>query len=342
MTLHIADVGACSPLGLTASVNEAEIAAGTIHIVEVNVEDPAGKPVRASRLGRIAPRRNRTRRMAALAGQAARDCLDRLPTSSRWEFALFIGLPAAQSGGSVDAEYILSRIKKSTAGRAEIKTRPEWCFPLGRAAFFHALDTACRHVDNLGGWALAGAVDSLADPTTLTFLALSGRTLGFNPDGIIPGEAAAFALVGREELRIPSGGCLKVLAHSVGEESRNFKQNLPNLAAGLTGVFRSLRRNAERGHWRPSHMISGQTGERFYAKEFCNAYLRNARLAPEPLSMSLTAEWLGDCGAAAGAAAVVAARSWLRHRADRPSDQSRVLTYACSDEGAIGACVLEG
>ncbi len=43
----VAEVGLCTPLGLTAAVSVAEMAAGTLRFAETEVSDAAGEPVRA-------------------------------------------------------------------------------------------------------------------------------------------------------------------------------------------------------------------------------------------------------------------------------------------------------
>src|SRR5690606_26668087 len=68
----------------------------------------------------------------------------------------------------------------------------------GRGAFFVALEAAqrallARDCDT----ALVGAVDSLCAPGPLERLARERRLLGPDPEGVIPGEGAAFLLLAR-------------------------------------------------------------------------------------------------------------------------------------------------
>ncbi len=338
MTPQVLAVGLCSPLGLDAEVNQVEFAAGSLRFGETGVLDLDREPVRAAFMSRKWDGRTRTARLAALAARALRDCVRHLDPRRAGEVPLFLGLPAPTSGGGVAVRPLLAKLARSMPPGATLQAAPEQLFAEGRTAFFRALEAACRWVEVRGGVALVGAADSQCDRRTLTHLARAGRTLGFNPDGLIPGEAAGFVLVGREGALPEVGPALRVVASASGQEARHFLQDEPNLAAGLTAVFRSLWREAEAGGWRADYLISCQTGEGFWANEFGLAYLRNGRLFPEPLRGNLTAEWLGDVGAAAGVVALVAAQDWVRRHGGR----KRVLLYGCSDEGLIGACIVEG
>jgi 3-oxoacyl-[acyl-carrier-protein] synthase-1 len=83
-------------------------------------------------------------------------------------------------------------------------------------------------------------------------------------------------------------------------------------------------------------VLSCQTGEGYWAKEFAQAYLRNAALFPEPLQVEELATTLGDVGAAAGALQVGYGLHLLKKRGG-----GRALVYGSSDTGGVGACVLE-
>jgi 3-oxoacyl-[acyl-carrier-protein] synthase-1 len=90
------------------------------------------------------------------------------------------------------------------------------------------------------------------------------------------------------------------------------------------------------------HILSCQTGETFWAQEFNHAYLRNAPLMPEPLTVGWVAESLGDVGAAAGALQFGSALHLLKRLEPTQGDAARVLIYGCADAGQIGACIVEG
>lgn len=89
-------------------------------------------------------------------------------------------------------------------------------------------------------------------------------------------------------------------------------------------------------------VVSAQPQQRWWAREFAHAYLRNAALLPEPLRTTSPGLGLGELGAAAAAAALAAAVWELHPLVARPgaSVHERALVYACADEGSQGACLL--
>jgi len=185
----------------------------------------------------------------------------------------------------------------------------------------------------------------MCDRKSLAHLARAGRCLGPGvPDGILPGEGAGFILLASAESvrqrRMETQGW--VVGCALSREPHSFIQRKPNMAEGLTDAFRRLRLDPMAGTRRVNHVLSCQTGENFWAQEFNYAYLRNAPLMPEPLTMNQIAESLGDVGAAAGAIQFGSGLHLLGGLELAPGEMARVLVYGCSDAGHVGACVIEG
>ncbi|MFO0888045.1 MAG: beta-ketoacyl synthase N-terminal-like domain-containing protein [Isosphaeraceae bacterium] len=339
----VLSVGLCTPLGLSTRVCQVEIEAGATRFQETAVLDDEGVPVRASVLNRIRHGLRRIHRVKALATCAIRECVQPLDPGRRWKLPLFLGLPAPRSGGSLATGRLTSRLRRAVGPHIKLELNKSQLFPDGRAAFFRALSSAVEMLE--GGSAplvLVGAVDSYCDMTSLVYLSSLGRHLSpSNCDGVIPGEGAGFVLLGRDESLTAPGPRMRVLACCVDMEARHFLQEEPNLGDGLTRVFRALRQHPLTGGQRVDRLLSCQTGETFWAREFAMASLRNGALMPEPLRGDLVAETLGDVGAASGAIQVGVAQAWLRMRAgQQPAPQ--VLIYACSDAGLVGGCVVAG
>lgn len=340
---RVLSLGVATPLGLGTKINQTEIAAGSMLVTETKILDPMGTPIRTARIPMIHADKKRAVRMAGLGRKAVRECLRVLDKRKSWDLPLFLGLPGARSGGLVDANALLERLRTAMPPTMRLNVSDTQIFATGRAAVFEALKVAVDWLDSgAGKLALVGGIDSMCDVASLTYLGKSGRALGAaNPDGVIPGEAAAFILLGRDDILPSASSGMRVVACAIGQEARHFSQTQPNLAAGLTKVLRDLRSDKEVSRRRPDYLLSCQTGETFWAKEFTMAYLRNATIIPEPLRASLIAEWLGDVGAASGAVLVAIAEGWLRKQAELPDPPKRVLIYGCSDDGPIGACVVE-
>ncbi len=343
--LAIIGLGLCTPLGLTARATQVEMAAGTVRFFETEVLDGAGEPVRASVLTLLEPELTRTERMTALAITALQESLKGTASLEIERLPLLLALPEPESGASFDQKAMLGALHGAVAPiRLEISEGT--LFPEGRAGFFRALAEASRLLKSRKApWVLVGGVDSLCDPGSLTHQSRAGRTLGPSTrDGILPGEGAGFFLLGSglpsERRGLSPRGW--IVSCALSREPNAFLQRKPNLAEGLTDAFRQLRQHPIAGTRRVNHILSCQTGESFWAQEFNYAYLRNATLMPEPLTVSLVAESLGDMGAAAGAVQLGSALHQLTKLEPPHGEAARVLIYGCADAGQVGACIIEG
>ncbi|WP_181234152.1 beta-ketoacyl synthase N-terminal-like domain-containing protein [Enhygromyxa salina] len=185
--------------------------------------------------------------------------------------------------------------------------------------------------------ALVGGADSLVTTDELQQLARDNILLGkSNPDGLIPGEGAAFFLLAR---RGEPGALATIETVALGQELEPRSMGGPPRAAGLTRLFAQLRGT---GAARAEVVVSALAYQRWWAREFSHAYLRNAALMPEPLVAVAPSSGLGDLGAAAGGVALATA-VWEFHplvarRGARVLD--RALVYGCTDSGTLGACLL--
>jgi len=338
-------LGLCTPLGLTARTTQVEMAAGTVRFFETDVLDDSGEPVRASMLTLLEPELTRTERMTALAMTALQESMKDVASLGIDRLPLLLALPEPGSGSPFTRESLLSALA-GAAAPLRLEVSESTLFPEGRAGFFRAVAEASRLLKaRKFPWVLVGGVDSMCDRDSLMHHARAGRNLGPSTrDGILPGEGAGFSLLtagasqGQRGLS-PQGW---IVGCALAREPLSFLQRRATLADGLTDAFRQLRTHPVAGARRVDHLLSCQTGETFWAQEFSHAYLRNAQLMPEPLTVSLVAECLGDVGAAAGALQFGSALHHLTKLETARGDAARVLIYGCADAGQVGACVIEG
>jgi 3-oxoacyl-[acyl-carrier-protein] synthase I len=341
----IVGLGLCTPLGLTARTTQVEMAAGTVRFFETDVLDAAGEPVRASVLSLLEPRLSRSERMVSLAVTALQETLKDVAPLGVAELPLLLALPEPGSGAPFDLEAVRGELNRAAAP-VRLEVSQEAIFHEGRAGFFHALAEAAQLLKSRrASWVLVGGVDSMCDRQSLAHHARTGRALGPGmPDGLLPGEGAGFILLTSAELsrqrRLKSRG--RVLGCALSHEPHSFLQRKPNMAEGLTNAFRQFRLHPLTGARRVDHVLSCQTGETFWAQEFNYAYLRNAALMPEPLTMSQVAESLGDVGAAAGAIQLGSALHLLGRLEKDSEEPARILVYGCADAGHVGTCIIEG
>ena len=339
----IIGMGLCTPIGINTVMTQAEVACGTDQFMETEVLNGMGEPVRASILTLLDRGFSRTERMALMAKAAAEEALAVAATIGVATLPVFLGLPEQGNCASYLPEQIQHALLQTVKTDITLQFLQQWFFPTGRASFFQALQAGVQILSQgRASCAMVGSADSLCDPESLCWLAERNRLLGANIDGILPGEGAGFVLLtipGRSPSR-QTQGCIKILGTALAREPHHFGHSEPNLAEGLNQAFACLRGLPLAGAKRVDRMLSCQTGEAFWNKELLSAYLRNAALMPEPLDMELVAESHGDAGAASGIIQLSAALHQLSHISQDGS--GRVLVYGCSDNGLVGASVVQG
>jgi 3-oxoacyl-[acyl-carrier-protein] synthase-1 len=219
-----------------------------------------------------------------------------------------------------------------------VRPAPAW-FPYGRASAFLALADAA---DLIGRGAhrfiVVGGVDSLCARDTVEGLVRAERVLGPHTEGTIPGEAAVFALLARSDDAVVDEASSVAVDAVVRERAAvPFLQADRVSGDGLASVFRSFRQAGAR---RVDRVVAAHSGEGYFARSFSHAYLREVEILPEPLRVDLTADCVGDIGAATGMLAL-AFGTYLM--ASEPRGQAgRLLAYSESDTGEIGAAIIEG
>jgi 3-oxoacyl-[acyl-carrier-protein] synthase-1 len=212
---------------------------------------------------------------------------------------------------------------------------------LGRAAGLAAVHRAVRHLrDGRIDVALCGAVDSNLRRAPLERAAAAG-TLRIDDSalGIIPGEAAAFAVLE------PAGGP-RALAHVLGSgvaEEQTAGTEEPNQGVGLTDALRRARAGVRGLEARPL-IVCDLNGERYRTLEWGLASIRAlGDLHAEPGGPASGDLWhpadcIGDPGAGSGMLSLVWAVTAL-HRGYARSQ--RALLWGASD-GPLRAAVVLG
>lgn len=342
--LAVAGMGLCTPLGLTARATLLEMAAGTVRFFETEVLDREGEPVRASVLTLLEASASRTERMSTLAANALLDCTGALRAPGLTSVPLVLALPEPGHGAAYETAPVVAALAEA-AGPLRLEWTAEHLLTEGRAGFFVAVQRAAALLaSGRAPYVLVGAVDSLCDRESLSILDKQGRCLSSGRrDGTLPGEGAGlFLLTTASQLarqRVAAQGWVHGLA--LAQEPRHLRQRQPSLARGLTEALQQLGPLAAAGPGRVERVLSCQTGESFFDREFAQAYLRSAEWMPEPLRLERLAEVLGDAGAAAGALQLGRALHVLTQVEQAPPTHWRVLVYGCSDGGRVGACLVE-
>lgn len=205
----------------------------------------------------------------------------------------------------------------------------------GREAFAAVLQAATPKLAG-GEFVLAAAVDSQCGPDQLKTLNEANRLLAGNPEGLIPGEAAACVLLGpvgsNDNQRVSH---LLTAVSSNGDNTGLVRHQRKSLTAVFDNELMQGMTAA------PTFRVYfAGTGEGFTAQDLNHTYLRWVEWWPEPLDVFDLATVLGDTGTAAGLVQLIFADFQLQ-RAWSEGVCRRVLVLAAADADAAGLALLQ-
>jgi 3-oxoacyl-[acyl-carrier-protein] synthase I len=339
-------VGVCSSLGLDAESSLAAAEAGLSRMVETSAFGTGDTVAVCAPLELLPLDTARGRRIHWLAGTAYLDLMRRFPDWKRVDLPVLLVGPESSADHDVPRDFMITNLRElSDAAVPRPLTNGfrgpsgmTWWLPGGRGGWFAAVSRALELLAAGEPLVAVAAVDSDCDPNSLLRLARRHALLGpKNQQGRIPGEGAAFVLLARSDVsrQIHARPLAWIGGIRTGTEPRHLLQPRSSTAEGLTRVFGDLR--ASHPNWRADAVYSGQPTTNHWGSEFKLASLRNAALLPEPMQYTSLHGELGDCGAAS--APMQLAFAVLRF--GRGDALRRVLIYAESDDGALGACLVE-
>lgn len=367
--LLVTGIGALTPVGLSAGASSAALRAGIARLGAIRstkVTGPSGTSVPALG-GRVPlewfdggppeeewPGHERfaaeppaplhlliedgAERLAHLASRAAAECWSgagRVGAPPK-NWGLFLGLGDDETESS--AAHVVDAIKVALGGFepsiVDVKRK-------GRASVLLAVQRASAAFESgsIDG-AIVGGVDSLIRPEALARLSASGvlREEGANPQGILPGEAAAFFALERRPGDIPVLARLSSAAAAIEPTAGT---DTPNRAEGLSAAIRAARGGSPLRAM--PLVICDLNGDRMRALEWAMVQTRvlgDLRWQDEFPTSGETwhpADCIGDTGAASGGLDCVWAVEALR-RGYAMTD--RVLVWGASDGELRAAAVF--
>ena len=245
---------------------------------------------------------------------------------------LFLALPEASVP---ELDTFVNRLMSSVSGSITI----EATFPFGRASGLMALAAACDYLAKRPEErVLVGGVDSYLDPELLDRMEAEQRLPSpTNHDGFIPGEAAAFIVLGQPE---KAGGSTQrsVVVQGVGQGSEpgHLYSQEPCLGEGLCTAMTTLFATSSGAASPASSVFLSFNGESFWAKEWGVAAMRHSAYLAQDLKVHHPAEYLGDCGAALSVVCLTIASIGLQ----RGYLLGPTLITASSDGEQRGAALL--
>jgi len=275
------------------------------------------------------------KRLAHMAAAAILEAIDDHP-AARDTAALVLCLAEEDRPGRLapDGARLAARIAEVTGLAARHRTR---LVAHGRPSGIAALDQARRMLaDGTCPYVMICGVDSYLTTLSIAhYLAAERLLTADNPNGFIPGEAAAALLCARPG----SGGRLRLTGLGLARE-RAFLDNpddLPLRADGLVSAYRAALAEAGISLAAIGYRLSDASGESFAFKQTALASIRLLRGRHAFQDLWTPAEFLGNTGAAvvplmAGMALVAAARGYARG--------TPALVESAADSGACAAALL--
>lgn len=186
---------------------------------------------------------------------------------------------------------------------------------------------------------LVGAVDTLVTPAEVVRLQAAGRLQdgAANPQGLIPGEGAAFVLLGLRGQGPTATSLAEILGLGVAQEDDTVLSDRYSRGLAARQALAIAMSESGRDEANVDLRVSDMNGERYRAWESMLSTTRFYRTRREHLPTWYPARSVGDIGAAAGMLGlVVAVIGMARGYAPGPT----AMCESSSEAGLRGACVV--
>lgn len=326
MTASVLGVGLVTPVGLTAAATSAAMRAGIARIRH-HAFDPLNEPAtpfgwlddtHLPALRTACPLDERSARLVRLSAPALAEAL----ADATGPTPLLLALPDRRSSTDPDDRAVLDAIAVQADRTLDLSASR--IFRCGRAGGLLALAEALvsltrnprRHV-------CVGGVDTHLDTLTLASLAANGRLHGESTrDGFIPGEAAAFVVLGP-----PRARAVRIVAVAQAQATA--------LREGIALAVRTLLDATALPPIR--RVYAGANGESQWAREWTVAQLRCGEHIAADVRVDHPVEFIGDPGAALGPLLVGLAALAL----DRGHARAPCLVWCGSERGERAAALID-
>lgn len=327
---YVRHTGLVCPVGLVAATACAAIRCNINRIEELNFEDQRGEPYYASAMPDLQPGLSGRERVLALLTRSLDEAI--APVGYGQPVAVFLVLP------TIFADADLSRLIRNLVVNFQSPVDLDVSQVLlgGPVTAFEAL---ARAQATLASGRVAACVvatsDSFVSPRRLLELEQTGRLRRpDDPDGVIPGEAAACVLIDRFSER----ALASLAPPGFGNESATLWNDLPHRGDGL--VEASTEALAASGYALADMdtRISDGAGESFDFREQALVVSRLLDRRKQSFPLLLPCAVLGEIGVAGPLCGVVKAiATYQRGYAAGP----RTLVFARDHQGPRAAVVVE-
>ncbi|TPK96873.1 3-oxoacyl-ACP synthase [Mesorhizobium sp. B2-4-12] len=274
------------------------------------------------------------KRMAHLAAAAICEAFETIP-QARGQTALILCLAEEDRPGrpAGDSVRLLRNVSEITEIEPNMRSR---IVAHGRTSGHIALDQARRMIaSGEVPYVMIAGVDSyLTAPAIAYYLGENRLLAADNPNGFIPGEAAAAVLCTGSR-----GDGLRLFGLGLARESATIynAEDLPLRADGMTSAYSAAFKETGIEMNRLGYRIADLIGEQYWFKQSALASLRLLRGRHDFQDIWSPGESLGNVGAAV--VPLMIGMAWMAARKGYAAGNP-VLIEASNDAGACGAAIL--
>jgi 3-oxoacyl-[acyl-carrier-protein] synthase-1 len=290
--------GLACPLGLGVEAAFWAMRGGLSALGQLAYFDDEGDPIVGGEVELLPGDLSYPERLAELLEAAVADCAGGASPAETVPLALFLGLPRRdRPGPAAGLAAPLSEVLRTAlrAPGAQIDVQEE-----GALAGFRLVERATATIrSGQASEALVCAVDSFLAARVLLWLDGQRRLkTASNPQGVLPGEAAACLWLSRHP---PARDCAtRVAGVGFGSEEASALNEAPLLGTGLADAARAALKAAGCGFEAVDLRVSDASGEELGFKEQALLLARLLREVKPSVPLWHPAELMGSTGAASG------------------------------------------
>lgn len=331
---------AVTPVGLTIETASAAVRAGISRVGEhPSLLDRKGKPVTSAQVESVSGTRAGVRATRLAEAPFAR-VIEPL-SASLGPVPVLLALPEPRPGWGDNDDREVLRSLNQVAVQQGLPITPR-CVARGHAGSLQALQTAITLIEQGAVTAcVVGGVDSYLDAQTLGWLDTQRRRRAeYVRSGFVPGEAAAFVLLGGPALRhqLRCATLARIRGVHVAEEPSTILGEDEVLGKGLASAISGAARESVTASNLIDDIYCDINGERYRSDEWGFALLATQQWMRDGTQYAAPADCWGDVGAASGPLMIgLATQAWQREHARG----DLAMVWASSDRGLRGATVIE-
>lgn len=337
--MFIESTGMVCSVGLSAEAACAAMRAGIANFQELPYLDNQREPIIGAMVPGLAPHLKRGERLRELLAMAVADCLQDKITEPMECIPLLIGLaePERPDGGLGTADDIVVQMFEKVGVRFHAQLSRT--IAKGHTSGFEGLRIAKELLrDSAIDACIVCGVDSYVNATSLLWLEQNQRLKTVeNSDGVIPGEAAAAALITKIANHDQSL-LAQVMGLGFAAEKANVLNEEPLLGLGLAGAARTALGETGLQLHEIDFRLSDVTGESYGFKEQALLLARVMRGRRAEFPIWHCSESIGDTGAAVGVCHLVRAFEAFE-KGYAPGD--RCVGFASNVTGERAAVILQ-